>query len=496
MNLHLNDFLVEYNELLSRAGLEHKGKFSVLASPTLNKQETVTFLYRDVVNQLSNNSNKITKNNTVRLRLQFIARLGLMFYNLVKTSLTFRIKSLPGNCIYVRTWLVPRSIHNGIVRDDYFRQLIDDMSDNNSVVVGFQPLGYGELLKQFKNTHKPDNFIVPVGLLSIGDIIKVFWEYILSANVTLYNEYSFKGVVVSNLINNSLKKDYFKLRSFQAFLELEIAKKINRFSPKIFLYIYENQAWENAYLSTFKETETKIIGYQSSGFSFRFLNFFPAKLDGQNALYPDKILTVGDNFTKALKEFGEYPIPVETFGALRFDFPAVNGSYIIEEARSEIFKRILYAFPVHFYQYQQIIQDLIEVFGNTEIEVHLKYHPLFQSNDNNMQLPSNFKVWSQDNNKKLNLTYDIVLFNDNSFGIESLMMGVKSFEYEFGELYDENRLFDFDLYPYRLDKNGLINICARILNSTISKDLNKEYIHQYIESMYIVYNGNANQILN
>ena len=113
-----------------------------------------------------------------------------------------------------------------------------------------------------------------------------------------------------------------------------------------------------------------------------------------------------------------------------------------------------------------------------------------------MQLPSNFKVWSQDNNKKLNLTYDIVLFNDNSFGIESLMMGVKSFEYEFGELYDENRLFDFDLYPYRLDKNGLINICARILNSTISKDLNKEYIHQYIESMYIVYNGNANQILN
>ena len=54
----LNDFLVEYNELLSQAALEHKGKFSALASPTLNKQETVTFLYRDVVNQIKNHSSK------------------------------------------------------------------------------------------------------------------------------------------------------------------------------------------------------------------------------------------------------------------------------------------------------------------------------------------------------------------------------------------------------------------------------------------------------
>ena len=289
--------------------------------------------------------------------------------------------------------------------------------------------------------------------------------------------------------------DYYKLRSFQAYLELEIAKKIKLFSPRIFLYIFENQAWENAYLSIFKKTETKTIGYQSSGFSFRFLNFFPSKIDCENALYPDKILTVGDNFTKVLIEFGEYPIPVETFGALRFDFLTANGQYVINKPNPEIFNKILYAFPVHLYQYQQIIQDLIDVFGNTEIEVHLKYHPLFQSSVNNSQLPSNFKVWSEDN-KKMNATYDVVLFNDNSFGIESLLMGVKSYEYEFGEFYDENRLFNFDLYSYRLDKNGLINIRASILNSAISKELNKEYIQQYIASMYMVYNGNVNQILN
>ena len=63
------DYLIEYNELLSRVALEHKGEFSALASPTLNKQETVTFLYRDVVNQINGHTRKITKINPVRLRL-------------------------------------------------------------------------------------------------------------------------------------------------------------------------------------------------------------------------------------------------------------------------------------------------------------------------------------------------------------------------------------------------------------------------------------------
>ncbi|MBL6996207.1 hypothetical protein [Desulfobacula sp.] len=480
---------MEYNELLSQVALDHKGEFSALASPTLNKQETVTFLYKDVVNQLNGHTRKITKINPVRLRLEFIARLGLMIFRLVKTSLQFRVKTLPKKCVYIRTWLVPRSIQNGIVRDDYFRQLINDLSKNQSVIVGFHPLDYGETLKKFKGSQKPKNFIIPIGLLSILDIIKVLVNYISSAKIKLKNEYFFKGNEISVLINDSLKMDYYKLRSFQAYLELEIAKKIKLFSPRIFLYIFENQAWENAYLSIFKKTETKTIGYQSSGFSFRFLNFFPSKIDCENALYPDKILTVGDNFTKVLIEFGEYPIPVETFGALRFDFPTVNGNYIIEEPTSKIFKRVLYAFPVHFYQYQQIIQDLIDVFQSTEIEVHLKYHPLFQSSVNNIQLPSNFKVWSQDNNKKLNETYDVVLFNDNSFGIESIFMGVKSFEYVFDKYYDETRLICFDIYNAQLDKNKLFILKEQIIFDKFDKTYSNELVKNYISNIYTRYKG-------
>jgi hypothetical protein len=489
MSFNLNDFLVEYNELLSRAALEHKGKFAALASPTLNKQETVTFLYRDVVNHINGKPQKGKRLNPIKLRLGFIARLGLKFIYLFKTSLQFRIKSIPENCIYIRTWLVPRSIQNGIVRDDYFRQLIYDLSEENNVIVGFQPLGYGETLKQFKNIHKPNNFIIPIGLLSIFDIIKIFLNYIFSAKITLQNEYSFKEIDISNLLIDSLKDDYYKLRSFLAYLELGIAKKIKTFSPDTFLYIFENQAWENAYLLTFKDTEIKSIGYQSSGFSFRFLNFFSSKLDGENALYPDKVLTVGDNFTKALNEFGVYPIPVETFGALRFDFPVLDGNYMIEKPNLKIFNKILYAFPVHFYQYEKIIQDLVDVFGDTKIEVDLKFHPLYKYEAGKINLPDNFNLWNSANNTQLNRTYDLILFNDNSFGIEALIMGVKSYEYDINEVYDDTRLIGFDIYNPKIDKQGLSDLKNKILSNKLGKDYSKKKISKYISDMYKVYDG-------
>jgi len=489
MNLNLDDFLVEYNELLSRACLEHNGKFSVLASPTLNKQETVTLLYRDVVNQISNNSNKITKKNTVRLRLEFIARLGLMFYNLVKTSLKFRIKSLPENCIYVRTWLVPRSIQNGVVRDDYFRQLIDDMSEKNNVMVGFQPLGYGATLRQFKNTQKPANFIIPIGLLSVFDIIKIFWKYILSAKINLNNEYSFKEKDISNLINNSLKKDYFKLRSFQAFLELEIAIKINRFSPKIFLYIYENQAWENAYLTEFEETTTKTIGYQSSGFSFRFLNFFPSKLDKINSLFPSLILTVGDIFSKTMEEVGNYPVPIKTFAALRFEYPVKEGKYTVQKPLLKINRKILYAFAVHLNQYDDIMNDLIQVFANTDIEIHLKFHPLYNDRSINLILPDNFTIKKLIKMESLKEQYDLVCFNDNSFGIESLISGVKSFEYSVTDIYDETRMLDFQSYKNKINKEDLFVIRNSLLDGIYKKDYSVDVITNYINQFYKVYDN-------
>ena len=494
INNNLKDFLVEYNEVLSKAVLEHKGKFAALASPTLNKQEVVTFLYEDVIKYINAPSDTVKKEKVFILYLKFIARLIFLLLHLLRDSRRFRIHSLPKGCLYIRTWLVPRSIKNGIVKDDYFRQLIGDLHKSHNIVVGFQSLGYGRLLNEFLKAKKPPNYIIPIGLLSSVDILCIFFEYITTAKIQLKNDYLFKGKNINEIINNSLNSDYYNLHSFQAYLELYIAKKIKKYKPEIFLYMFENQAWENAYLSVFKNVAIKTIGYQSSGFSFRFLNFFPTKLDSQISLFPDKLLTVGDLYTKILKDYAHYPIPIQTFAALRFDYPSSNSKYLIEEPIKKIHNRILYAFAVHRYQYEKIINDLVDVFGNTDIEVYLKFHPLYNEKTINVKLPNNFKIIKLIQMNLLRDTYDIVLFNDSSFGVEALMAGVKSFEYEIESVYDETRMFQFNLYINKLKKDDLNAIKESISNGTIKKKFSVKNAKEYVNNFYKVY-GDPEPIL-
>ena len=105
---------------------------------------------------------------------------------------------------------------------------------------------------------------------------------------------------------------------FQYYLEDIISKKKRIFKLKKIKYIYENQSWEKIFNKNLKSKYT--IGYQSSGFSLKFLNFFPSNLDSKNDFFPNKILTVGNIFTKFLIEHGNYNIPVETACALRFNY--------------------------------------------------------------------------------------------------------------------------------------------------------------------------------
>ena len=381
-----NDFLIKYNELISAARYE-KDNFSFSASPTLNKQETISFLYKNILlNKIDFKTLKL-----ILMYILFIPRIIYHLYNLLVINYRFKISNLPLNHIYIRTWLVPKVFKNNKIEDDYFRNLIYDLEKDNEVVIGFSPLNYGkELIKFQKNKSK--NFIIPIGLLDVSDIFKIMFNYVFSGKAKLSNEYFFNNKTVTKIINFSLSSDYFKFRSFQAYLDLEIAKKIKKYKPKSLLYIFENQAWEKSYLKVFKNTDTLKIGYQSSGFSFRFLNFFPSKIDFKKGLFPDKIITVGDHYTNILKKFGNFPVPLITFAALRFDYPVLNNKYIIEEPVKILHKKILYAFAVHTYQYPIIIKKLIKTFIKKDIKVVLKFHPLFDIKKNKISLPNNFEI--------------------------------------------------------------------------------------------------------
>ena len=68
----------------------------------------------------------------------------------------------------------------------------------------------------------------------------------------------------------------------------------------------------------------------------------------------------------------------------------------------------------------------------------------FYSLERNFDIPKNFKIINKVDVENLRFNYDFVLFNDNSFGIESLMQGVKSFQFFLDDKYLEDRFFYFD----------------------------------------------------
>jgi hypothetical protein len=492
MSSNLNEYLGEYNDLLSKVAKEQKDCFGILASPTLNKQETISYLYENINDYINGIKTENIIINPFIVRLKFIFTLLRLFCKILLTAIRFRVKNIPKGCVYVRTWLVPKSITSGGIRDEYFRILIDDLSDKFTTIVGFQPFAFDHTLDLFDKAQKPNNYIIQIGLLNVIDIFNIFISYVLTAKIKIKNDYYYKGKNITKLINESLKHDYYRLGSFQAYLELSIAKIIKNVNPICFIYIYERQAWENAYLMTLERSITSTVGYQTSGFSFRFLNFFPSNTDSYTSYFPDKILTVGDHFTKLLIDYGKYPIPIETFAALRFDYKHENSKYIINNASKIIYKRILYAFSVHIGQYASIVSDLIDVFKNTEIEVHLKFHPLYEVKNIKIELPKNFKVWIDLDNCLLSEMYDVVLFNDNSFGIESLIQGVRSYEYDLNLVYDERRMIGFDLYDNKMNINKLPGLKNDLINNKLDKSLSKTQTQEYIQIMYRIYDGFTN----
>lgn len=488
------EYIGKYNNILSQAAGELGDKFAAIASPTLSKQETVTKLHSYICEQALTGKKQ---GFPWRSLAGFIPRLILMFFNLVYASLRFRVNTLPADCIYFRTWLIPRSVQGEVLKDDYFRSLPDDLSsNNNNIIVSFQPMDYS-LLNKFKDINEKDNYIVAVGLLSTFDVVKLMIDYSFTAYLKIKDVYKYKNMNISPAINLSLLQDYLKLRSFQAYQEKYICQKLIHFKIKAFIYVFENQSWEKVCCSILKEKSTKVIGYQSSGFSPVFLNFFPTVQDSEIQAMPDVILTVGDLFTRYLLEHGNYKIPVKTFSALRFSHPNDGMRYSLLMPDLNLFKKILYAFPVHTYQYQCVIDDLIKVFSKSSITVDLKFHPSIKKDKIEAlhSIPSNFNIVTQVDMSRLSNVYDMVLFNDNSFGIEALLMGVRSYQYDRTNRFDDERFFYFGLWDTHLDYGGLESLRDQLNNGSYIKAYDVSAVSDYLNSMYRPYVNNVNDFM-
>lgn len=480
----------EYNELISQIFVDLDGSFAALASPTLSKQETVTSLFKIVSNAISGDQKKSPY--PWKLFFKFLPRVILMFTFVCFASVRYRIKKLPPNAVILKTWLVPKSFSNGTLCDDYFRSLASDLSKYRNTVTIYTPLDY-RLLWRFSKIKKNQHQYISFGILNLLDVIKLFYKYLSDGPVRLKKKYLFKGVDITDFINKSLIADYMGMRSFLAYAEKFNSQKLAQQKIDAFVYIFENQSWEKACCSVLKYYGVKLIGYQSSGFSPIFLNFFPTKTDSVNHPMPSMVLTVGDNFSEYLKKYGNYAVPIVTFAALRFSYENVKHKYIVSRPNPQIFKRVLFALPVHIEEYRQLINRLINIFSNTDVYLEIKIHPLYQLSEvsENIELPSNFTFISYVSMDSLGDRYDCVLFNDNSFGIEALLRGVKSYQIKTNDFTMENRFIFFDLWKVNYEDSELRALIQSLDNDHYDKNFDYCAVTKYINNMYKPYDEDS-----
>jgi len=467
----------KFNLILSKIIYDKKFKFSYLATPTLNKQESIT----NLLDVIQNNDLNIFKYNKFKDPLFFILRILKQFLIYLILSIAFN-KKIKKNSIIFYTWLVPKSLKKENIVDDYFRSFPKKLIQEKICTVFFH-LDFNLSVKFFLKNKSKKQFMI-FNFLNPLDILYIFISYLFKGYVQIKKNYYYNKLNLTPYVNISLKKDYYMMRSFHSYVINCVNKKIQTKNPKVIFYVYENQSWEKITCKYFNNKKTKIVGFQSSGFSDYFLNFFPTKYDNKRDLYPFFILANGHYPKKYLLTYGNYLCPIRKFYALRFSYQIKNNQYLIQKYKKNFYNKILYAFSVHERQYLSVLNDLKIIFGNSKINVHLKFHPRYDltlENKNYTQnLPKNFKIVK--NIKKFN--YDLVLFNDNSFGLECLFKGIKCFQYNrFGNTKD-NRLWYFNEWNPNVNFKQLVYLKKKLIEKKFSKKINRNKIKTYINKMY------------
>ena len=107
----------------------------------------------------------------------------------------------------------------------------------------------------------------------------------------------------------------------------------------------------------------------------------------------------------------------------------------------------------------------------------------------------NFRIAGAINNSSISSIYDLVIFNDNSYGIEALIYGVKCFELDLFENSLDERLIYFDTWRYRINAKGLKKLRDSLESGSFDKLFDREAISDYINYLYSPYTGNLSVVL-
>ena len=430
--------------------------FAIKASPTLANQETVSYLFEKFSKKtIKEKQNMFCK---TALLVEFFVRIFTTFFIYLFFTIIF-----PNNKIHkkniIRTWLVPKSIKNQRITDDYFRdEFLDSIQSAllEKPAEIFMPLGLNNVFEFFRL--RGDYQYTLFDFLTVKDVFHLFYSYINKGRVENFNYLPDEGLhEFCKSVYSSTQIDFLKLRSFQFFVEFFVAKKILKRKENLF-YVFENQAYEQAWLEVAEQFNVRTFGFQSSGFSRRFFNFFPSATFVSTKRVPSVILTASSTYSRILRE-GFANSKIVTVGTNRITWDVETNWDFDLKMRSS---KILVLLPVHFNLYKRVIEQFESQFFRPGIEVWYRPHPL-HIKKMTREFPT-IKTRLQDPRKAESnsfLDFRCCFSFDNSLAFDALLSGTITFELSGLTIYDDSRFLGFAIYDCRVPIANLKDAFAK-----------------------------------
>lgn len=484
---HLFELLETYIQL--RGYLDKGGQVKLVGKDVI----FYTMLIRDFPEQVEIDAGHEKFHLFIRfpIKLFFLLTFTLVI-NLVSKILCRTSKRYD---VVIRSYFDKRSLgEDGLIRDEYFGPLSDEIARKKQCLVIFKLIHLKEAFLYFRSCGKSrwPNALVE-GLIPISGIFKAFLNFYKS-HITITEKLFYKGFDVTPLVQKALDMEYKSFHALAFYLEKELVEIVFNKRPETILMPFENQPWEKVYAWQKSKvgSQSRIIGFQHTGLSFKLVNYFPSKFERHLPQFPDRVVTVGPLIRDLLVENAFLPCPIVSGAALRHAKLLSQWGKKIYSPDKGIKGAVAYAFSYDIEKYPYIVKTLINEFGKSDVKVYLKFHPLYEERvilgKLEQKLPSNFILSSKISWSQIYENVDFVLYDDNSIGIEGMVNGIKTYLLDVGEpIYDCNRMFDFDIWNPTVDRIGLNKLHQELSNKTYNKLFNPEAVAAYIDRYYIPY---------
>tara|TARA_B100001059_G_scaffold221232_1_gene243993 strand:- start:5555 stop:7027 length:1473 start_codon:yes stop_codon:yes gene_type:complete len=403
------------------------------------------------------------------------------------------LEKINNDSIIVFSYFDHRNNNNGVLREEYFRKILENNKDviclYKLTTPGFYKRGkkYINLIERLEKNFSAysENHLVNLKMIFEAIILNIihFFKF-LSIKIPKNTDYQ---------IVKTLKRTHYKEiidgTVYTLYLQNRIFTKILKNKPNQILSVWENQPWVRVLESLKKEISpsTTSKGFQHTGFSKKLLQHYPSKYEMNLDTYPDYIITNGEINKNELIENTNLPSKIILGGALRQDHLLIENFKKIKKLSYDSILNIAYAFSWEQEGYEKIINDLYDL--PDEINVYLKFHPLYPDWIRRKDFPDRF-INTQLSWFEIAKKCDLVLVNDNSLMFEGYYYGMSTAIYDGADIFNlEKRDFDSPICHLKkedLKKLTSSEIIEKINNST-QKVINTKYLEKYFFQQDIKY---------